>query len=720
MMNLELWKKAGEIVDTLSLKEKIGQLNQEAFRLPDPATGEALKELVRNGEVGALVLSGSATAGNDESETIPTEFLCELQRIAVEESDKKIPLLFGRDVIHGHKVVLPIPLALSATFNADIVKEGYRGIAKEAAKEGVHWTFTPMIDISRDARWGRCVEGIGEDPYLGERVAEAIVEGLQGERTADEDRLIACAKHYIGYGAAAGGRDYANTEISDTTLRNYYLKPFRAAVKAGAGTVMSSFNEIDNMPTTANRYLLREILKEELGFDGFVVSDWGAVEQTVDQGIASNRKEAANRCIEAGLDMDMVCRCYAEHLEELVKEGTVDEKVVDESARRIIYIKLLAGLFEHPYPAQYEVDYESHLANAKKCSDEAMILLKNKDNILPLDKNTKIFAAGPYLHEKRAMHGTWCLDGDVAYTKSYYEVMQEECAALTVPDSAYLPDSGLYAVRKNEAVVLFLGESNESNGEARCVTNIDFPEEQLAFVKKMKRYGVPIIGVMTFGRPIALEEAEPYFDAILYTWQSGNMTAQSAVDILFGKVNPSGRVPMTFPRVTGQTPIYYNHPAGPRFVNGYYYENGVDGYNYIDTHAQPMYRFGYGLSYTTFAYGEVKADKNSISLENLKNGETFRVSVKVKNTGEREGKETSQLYIRDVCASISRPYRELKGISKNAFAVGEEKEISFALGLEELAFYNAKGEFAAEPGIFEVYVGTDCYAENKLVIEITE
>lgn len=719
-MNLELWNKAGEIVNTLSLKEKIGQLNQEYFSLPNLQTGEALKELVRNGEVGALVLSGSATAGNDETSTIPTDFLCELQRIAVEESDSKIPLLFGRDVIHGHKVVLPIPLALSATFHPDIIKEGYRGIAQEAAKEGVHWTFTPMIDISRDARWGRCVEGIGEDPYLGEQVAKAVVEGLQGDTPADEDRLIACAKHYIGYGAAAGGRDYANAEMSDTTLRNYYLKPFRAAVKAGTGTVMSSFNEIDNMPATANRYLLREILREELGFDGFVVSDWGAVEQTVDQGIAADRKEAAKRCIEAGLDMDMVCRCYAENLEELVREGAVREETVDESARRIIYIKLLAGLFEHPYPPEYEADYEKHLQCAKQCADEAMILLKNKNDILPLDKNTKIFAAGPYLHEKRAMHGTWCLDGDVGYTESYYEVMREKCAALTVPDSAYLPDSGLYAVRKNEAIVLFLGESNESNGEARCVTNIDFPTEQLAFVKKMKRYGIPIIGVMTFGRPVALEEAEPYFDAILYTWQSGNATARSAVDILFGKVNPSGRVPMTFPRVTGQTPIYYNHPAGPRFVNGYYYENGVDGYNYIDTHAQPMYRFGYGLSYTAFAYGEVKTDKTVMTLQQLRSGEKFRIGVNVKNTGERAGKETSQLYMRDVCASISRPYRELKGISKNDFAVGEEKEVTFELGFEELAFYNAKGEFAAEPGAFEVYVGSDCYADKKAVIEITE
>ena len=719
-MNKRLWQEAKSIVNGLTLKEKTGQLNQAVFWVGAPETFDALEEKIKNGEVGALVLACSSTAGNDEKATVPSDVLDRLQRAAVNKSRAKIPLLFGRDVIHGHRVVLPVPLALTASFNPEIVKNGYANVAKEAASEGINWTFTPMLDISRDPRWGRCVEGIGEDPYLGEKMAVAMTEGLQGEAGAcADDRIVACAKHFIGYGAAEGGRDYAKSEISEYTMRNYYLKTFKAAVNAKVGTVMNSFNEISGISTAASKYLLTDILRGELDFDGFVVSDWGAIEQTVDQGVAESREDAAKICISAGLDMDMACGCYAENLERLVLSGKLDESIVDQSAQRVIYIKLIAGLFDNPYTKKFDINIKKHLLDAKKCSDETMVLLKNENNILPLDKNAKIFAAGPFLHEKRAHNGTWCLDGDTDIVESFYDVLSKECENLTVPKSPYLPDSGLSDVRSgNEALILFFGESNENNGEARCVTDISFPAEQLEYLKKMKKYHIPIIGVMAFGRPIALEEAEPYFDAILYAWHSGTCAARSCADILFGKVNPSGRLPMSFPRVTGQIPIYYNHPKGPRFVNGYYYENGRDGYNYINTLAKPMYPFGYGKSYTEFEYKNLTADKTEICLEDLKNGEKITVCVSVKNIGKRFGKEVSQLYINDVHASMTRPYRELKGFVKNEFAPGEEKIAEFSIGFDELAFYNAKNEFEVEKGEFEVYVGADCYADECIKIRV--
>lgn len=718
-MNKVSWEKAGQIVAGLSLKEKIGQLNQEMYIYNEPKTIENVKQRIRDGEIGSVIIAGTATAGTVDKSVIPTDLLNEFQRIALEESNSKIPVIFGRDVIHGHRIVLPIPLALSASFNPEIVTEGYNFVAKEAASDGINWTFAPMMDISRDGRWGRCAEGIGEDPYLGEKMAAAVVKGFQGDDYSKDDKIVACAKHYIGYGAAEGGRDYAKAEISDYTLRNYYLKPFRAAVNAGVGTIMNSFNEVSGVSTSASRYLLYDVLKDELGFNGYVVSDWGTVEQTVDQSVAKDREDAARICVNAGLDMEMVSRCYIENLEKLVADGKVDIKTIEESAQRIIYIKLMSGLFEKPYSKNFDIDYKKDVETAKKCSDETMILLKNENNILPLSKDKSIFVCGPMLHEKRSLHGTWCADGDVSYTQSFYEVINNEFDNCLGPRSPYLPDSGMTMVRRGyEAIVMFLGESYESSGETGCLANVDFPKEQLEYVKRMKSYGLPLIGVMSFGRPIGLQEAERYFDAILYTWHSGTATAQSAVDILVGRVNPSGRVPMSFPRVTGQLPLYYNHPAGPRFVNGYHYENGIDGYNYLDVPCQPMYEFGYGLSYTQFEYSNLKVDKQKISLEDLEKGDKFIISIDVKNTGNYAGKETAQLYIRDNYASMTRPYRELKGFSKDFYQIGEQKNVTFELFYEQLAFYNAKAEFKVEKGEFEVYVGASCYADNKLIIEV--
>lgn len=717
-MNSDIKKRAEEMLSKLSLKEKIAQLNQEML---GKGASDELKDKIRRGETGSVILANSSTAGNDKQQKLHTALVNELQRIAVEESPSGIPLIFGRDVIHGHNTVLPVPLALAASFNPELVRQGYRCVAKEAANDGVQWAFSPMIDISRDPRWGRCIEGIGEDPYLGERMAEAVVRGFQGEDYTRNDGIAACAKHYIGYGAVEGGRDYGKAEISDYTLRNCYLKPFKAAVKAGLGTVMNSFNEVSGVSTSASRYLLTEVLKEELEFDGYIVSDWATIPQLVVQGVAEDVKDAARLAVNAGLDMDMVSRSYIENLETLVKEGKVSEETINQSVLRVLYIKLLFGIIDNPYAAEpVAVDVLAHTKTAKACSDETMILLKNKDGILPLKPETKVFAAGPMLYEKRALLGSWTLDGDISRVSSLAEALIRKSENILFPSSPYLWDDYLKRIRREECdvIILALGESEKTTGEANSLASVELSAEQLELVKKLKRLDKPIIGVMTFGRPIALEDAEKYFDAILYTWHSGSCTADSAADILYGYVNPSGKTPMTFPRCTGQIPIYYNCSDGPSYGRSYYRDTRLSVYN--DRLATPMYPFGFGLSYTNFEYNSIRCDRSEISYDELKNGEKFRICAEVKNTGEKDGKEVSQCYICDKTASMIRPQRELKGFSKNIIKAGETKTICFELGWDELAFYNENREFKPEAGGFEIYVGTDSYAELSVTVYVTD
>lgn len=714
-MNNEYKEKACRIVKNLTLKQKIGQLNQESLNRKN---AEELKEKIRRGEVGSIILACSATAGNDEQYRGYVDYINDIQRTAVEESEAKIPIIFGRDVIHGHRTVMPIPLAQTATFNPELTKKAYHCVALEAANDGVHWTFSPMIDISRDPRWGRCIEGIGEDPYLGEKMAEAVVKGFQGEDYSAPGNIAACAKHYIGYGAVEGGRDYNVAEITDYTLRNIYLKTFRAAVDAGVATVMNSFNAVGGEATASSRYLLTELLKEELGFEGYIVSDWAAVQRLIDQGVAKNEYDAAMLAANAGLDMDMASRCYINNLETLVNNGLVSEKTIDEAAERIIYIKLLFGIMDNPYCAEIKYDIEEHRKAAKASSDEAMVLLKNKNSILPLKKETKIFAMGPMLYEKRALLGSWTLDFDINMVKSPAEMLKEYGANVLFPSSDYLWDHCLKVIRREEcdAVVLFLGESQNSTGEANSLARIELPEEQLALVRRIHSLGKPIIGVMSFGRPVALEEAEECFDAILYSWHSGTCTAESIVSILYGDVNPSGRLPISFPRCTGQIPIYYNCPDGNSYGESYYKDGRLAVYN--DRIAEPMYPFGYGLSYTEFEYKDICCENTKISYDDIANGKKFEISVVVENAGGYDGFETVQCYIRDCTASMLRPQRELKAFSKEYIKTGEKKNIRFEIGFEELSFYNRKGEFKPERGEFDIYIGKDCYAPKCITIEI--
>ncbi len=707
--------RAHEIVKSLTLKQKIGQLNQEPLGRKN---ADELREKIRRGEIGSVILACSATAGNDEQYRGYVDFINDIQRTAVEESEAKIPIIFGRDVIHGHRTVMPIPLAQTATFNPELAKKAYRCVAKEAANDGVHWSFSPMIDISRDPRWGRCIEGIGEDPHLGGKMAAAVTEGFQGEDYSAPDSLAACAKHYIGYGAVEGGRDYNLAEISDYTLRNVYLKTFKAAVEAGIATVMNSFNAIGGDATASSRYLLTDLLKEELGFDGYVVSDWATIERLIAQCVAKDEREASMLAANAGLDMDMVSRCYINNLEALVKDGSVSEETVNKAAERVIYIKLLFGIMDNPYCTGIEYNAEEHRKAAKASSDEAMVLLKNKNNILPLKKETKVFATGPMLYEKRAFLGSWTLDFDINLVKSPAEVLKESGANVLFPSSEYLWDDCLKKIRREECdtVIVFLGESESTTGEANSLARIELPEEQLALARKLHALGKPVIGVMGFGRPVALEEADDCFDAILYAWHSGTCTAESIVSILYGEVNPSGRLPISFPRCTGQIPIYYNCPNGNSYGESYYKDGRLAVYN--DRIAEPMYPFGYGLSYTEFEYKDIYCENEKISYDDIANGKKFKIYATVENIGKRDGFETAQCYIRDCTASMLRPQRELKGFSKEYIEAGGKKQVCFELGFDELAFYNGKAEFKPEKGEFDIYIGKDCYAPKCMTIEI--
>lgn len=715
MINENIEKKIDALLSEMTLEEKIGQLNQIINPI---AAHDEVMEKIRRGEVGGFLTD--SLYKDDETEAKVTWHLNELQRCAVEESRMGIPIIGGRDVIHAHKTCYPTGLALACTFNPELVELGYRCIAKEASNDGIHWTFSPMVDLSRDPRWGRCVEGPGEDPYLGGKMAGAAVRGFQGEDLSDHDSIAACAKHYLGYGASEGGRDYQRAEISDYAVRNYYLPSFREAVKAGVRTVMQSFNEISGEPTVTSHYYLTEILRDELGFDGFVVSDYGAVEQAVRQGVAKDRKEAAMLSINAGLDMDMTSECFLQNLKELVEEGKVSIEVLDEAVRRVLRVKFEVGLFEHPYIEKKPYDREYHASVARKISDEAIVLLKNEGGILPLDPKEPLAICGPYLDNTKDVVGAWCFDVDLNYVKSIRAGINEvspETPLCTSGGEFY--DAQTYWLRYGgDVVVMCLGESTLVSGEMGCMATIELPSEQIELINKVKRFGKKIVGVLCCGRPIALESCDHLFDAIIYAWQLGTEHGTAIADILFGKVCPSGKLSMTMPRRTGQVPIFYNPAPSGREADGYYGDSGIP--NYRDCSGTPMYRFGYGLSYTEFEYSEFVCEKDKLSLNEINSGKKFKFTVNVKNIGDYAGKETVQLYIRDPYSSMTRPCRELKGFSKIHLECGETKTVTLELGADELGYYGRSGRFAVEPGEFYIYIGQDCYAEQKFTVEVTE
>lgn len=707
-------RRADELLAGMTLAQKIGQITQLYY---DGTNFEEMQEILRTVQPGSLIVCGSALAGNEEQMPICRERLDALQNTAVAETG--IPLLFGRDIIHGHRVVLPVPLTMSAAFDPALIQESYDAIRQEAVYEGIKWTFAPMVDLGRDPRWGRIIEGPGEDPYVGELMAAAIVRGFQTDTLSDEQAIAACAKHFVGYGASEGGRDYNHTEIGDYLLQNTYLPAFRSAIRAGAATVMAGFNDVNGIPLSANRRLVTDVLRNQLHFDGFVVSDWDAIRQMMAfSGFAADKKDAARLALHAGVDMDMADQCYLENMEALVTEGTVPMEELDEAVRRILTVKLRMGLFDHPISRPVAYDTQAHLALAQRLAEESIILLKNEKHCLPLDKPAAIGFAGPYLHDKTELVGSWALDTDYRLVSSPAEAIRAIAPGARISDpekDAYLQVPWL---RDCQALVLMLGESRQVTGEAHCLAEPTLPAEQLDMARKARRLGIPVIGVFCFARPIVLGEEESLFDAILYAGHGGSRAAEAIAAVLYGDAEPGGRLPFTLPRSVGQIPLYYNAQPGARQINGYYNDENPYHRNYLDCSGSPAYPFGYGLSYTDFRLSEPEIAETRLSAQAVRAGARFTLRCTVENTGDRPGSTVVQLYVRDVLASRMRPLRTLRDFTKVRLCPGESRTVELSAGYADLGFYLEDGSFLLEPGEFILCCGTDCTAASCVTVTV--
>lgn len=706
-----------KLLSQMTLAEKIGQMNQVS------AGGDVslYAESIRKGQVGSIL--------NDVDPVRINAY----QRIAVEESRLGIPLLIGRDVIHGFHTVFPIPLGLAATFDPALVEQGARVAALEASAQGVRWTFSPMLDIARDPRWGRMAEGSGEDPFLDSRMAEAMVYGYQG-RVADTTSLAACIKHFVGYGAAEGGRDYNSTFLTEHQLRNIYLPPFKAAVEAGAMTLMTSFNDNDGVPSTANRFILKDILRDEWGFDGLVVTDWDSMGEMIAHGFGADRKDVAEKAANAGVDMDMMTFGFLSHLEELVKEGAVKEKTIDQAVRNILRVKVMLGLFEHPYvdvEAAKAVQYApEHLAAAQKTAEESAILLKN-DGVLPLSGKGRILVTGPMADAPWDQLGTWVFDGDKAHTITPLKALQDRFPGQVtyVPglrnsrDKRVRFDEVFSAARGADVILAFLGEEAILSGEAHCLADLNLMGAQSELLAALKATGKPVVATIMAGRPLTIERDLPNANAILYAFHPGTMGGPALVNLLTGAVNPSGKTPITFLRTVGQAPLYYNHNMtgrpykGETLLNEIGEEAGQTSLGntsyYLDYGAYPLFPFGYGLSYTTFAYSQPKLEKESYGVD-----DTLAVTFTLTNTGTREGTEVAQVYIRDVVGSITRPVKELKYFERITLAPGESRQIEARIPVSELAFYGLDRSWKVEPGEFQLWVAGDSMSGTPVSFQI--
>ncbi|MEW5978243.1 MAG: beta-glucosidase BglX [Acidobacteriota bacterium] len=691
--------KVNTLLARMTLEAKLGQLQQ----LDGHANGDYRPEhvdLARQGLLGSTLNVRGAGRVNA------------LQRVAMEESRLGIPLLFAFDVIHGYRTIFPVPLALAAAWDPSVAEEAASIAAAEATAAGIKWTFAPMVDIARDARWGRIVEGSGEDPFLGAMLAHAQVRGFQGDDYSAPTKLLACAKHWAGYGAAEGGRDYNSTEIAEHTLREVYLPPFKAALGAGVGTFMSAFNDLNGVPASANSFLLTRILRDEWKFSGFVVSDYEAVKELVNHGFATDEIEAAGAAFSAGVDMEMVTRLYRQHLPRLLKEGKISLAMIDEAVRRVLRVKYRLGLFERPYTDESReaavLLSRDHLAAARRAAAHSMVLLKNDDRVLPLARDLNSLAViGPLADDPQAPLGSWTGDGrkeDVvtllAGVKAQVSPQTRVVYAKGCDIGGACPDDFDEAVRVArgaDAVILSVGETAEMSGEAASRSSVDLPGNQLELVKAVQATGKPVVVVLMNGRPLAIPWLAENVSAILETWFAGTQAGHAIADVLFGAVNPGGKLPVTFPYNTGQIPIYYNHKnTGRPPAAGHKYTS-----KYLDAPWTPLYPFGYGLSYTRFRLADLQLSSRHIPPEGR-----LTVSVAVKNVGLRAGDEVVQLYLRDVAASVTRPVKELKGFQRITLQPGEKQRVTFVLGPEHLAFYNREMRFVVEPGRFLVMVGT--------------
>ena len=713
----EVESRIEHILGQMTLAEKIGQMNQVS------AGGEVSNyaEAIRKGQVGSIL-----------NEVDPVK-LNEFQRLAVEESRLGIPLLVGRDVIHGFHTIFPIPLGLAATFDPALVEEDARIAAVEATAQGVRWTFSPMLDIARDPRWGRIAEGSGEDTYLDARMAEAMVRGYQGE-VLDTTSMAACVKHFVGYGAAEGGRDYNSTFLTERQLRNFYLPPFEAAIKAGAMTLMTSFNDNDGVPSTGNAFVVKDILRGEWGFDGLVVTDWDSMGEMIDHGFGADRKDVAEKAINAGVDMDMMTYGFLSHLEELVKEGAVKQSAIDQAVRNILRIKIMLGLFEHPYvdvEAAKAVQYApEHLAAARKTAEESAILLKN-DGILPLKGKGRILVTGPMADAPWDQLGTWCFDGQKEHTVTPLEALQERFPGQVtyVPGLRYSREKResfadvVSAARSADVVLAFLGEEAILSGEAHCLADLNLIGSQSELLSALKASGKPVVATILAGRPLTIERDLPNCNAVLYSFHPGTMGGPALARLLSGDANPSGKTPITFLRTVGQAPLYYNHNMTGRPYRGEKLLADIDleagqtslgntSY-YLDYGAYPLFPFGYGLSYTTFEYSNASLDKKEYGVE-----DTITLSFTLSNTGEYKGTEVVQVYVRDLVGTLTRPVKELKAFERVELASGESRTVTLQIPVQSLAFWGLDGVKKVEPGDFQLWVAGDSATGEALSFKV--
>ena len=703
---LPVEERVNDLLGRMTLEEKILQLNQYTLGRNNNENnlGEAIKQIPAG--IGSLIYF-------DET----PELRNAMQKRAMEETRLGIPLIFGYDVIHGFRTVYPISLAQACSWNTELVEDACATAALEARKSGVDWTFSPMIDVARDGRWGRISEGYGEDPYTNAAFCVASVNGYQGNDLTNADRVAACLKHYVGYGASEAGMDYVYTEISNQTLWDTYLPPYEAGIKAGAQTVMSSFNDISGTPGSGNHYTMTEILKNRWKHDGFVVSDWSAVPQLIAQGAAADSKEAARVAFNAGLEMDMMGRCYDKHLEALVEEGKVSMERIDDAVRRILRVKFRLGLFENPYTPVSKPDERFLLpqskAVAERLAEESIVLLKNEGGILPLQSASAktIVVMGPLVDAEMELLGNWHGHGRAEDVYPIRKALQEEFGSqANLLFHAGCPFDGddnsqfagaLEVARQADVLLLFMGERHNWSGENCVRSTIELPDIQSAFIAEMKKAGKPIVLILANGRPLALSNVEPLCDAIVEMWQPGVPGGKPVAGVLSGRVNPSGKLSVTFPRATGQIPIYYNRRKSARPNSG----------KYQDIPSMPLYDFGYGLNYTRFTYGDVSLSKTSVAA-----GEKLVAEVSVTNVGERDGAETVHWFISDPACRITRPNKELKHFEKQLIKAGETKTFRFEIDpMRDLSFVDADGQRFLEPG--EYYIMVD---GQKVKLEIHE
>lgn len=714
-LDRETERKVENLLKQMTLEEKIGQTNQlSSYYVP-----EEMAPVLRSGAVGSILNAATPEIAN------------QLQRYAVEESRLGIPIIISRDVIHGYKTIFPIPLGQAATFDPELVELGARVAAVEATAAGIRWTFSPMLDIARDPRWGRIAEGSGEDPYLTSVMGAAMTRGYQGNGVGDPTCMAACIKHFAGYGAAEGGRDYNSTNIPERLLRNVYLPPFEEAVRNGAMTVMTSFNDNDGVPSTGNEWLLKQVLRNEWGFDGMVVTDWNSAGELISHGFATNEADAARLSLNAGVDMDMMSHTYYNHIADLIREGKVSQKQLDDAVRNILRLKFRLGLFDNPYidtELSARVNYcDEHLAAARKTALESAVLLQNENRTLPFDasKIKRLVVTGPLADAPYEQMGTWTFDGEASHTVTPLAALQaaygDRMQIVYHPVLAYSRDTATPAqlaaltadAARADAVLVVLGEEAILSGEAHSLADLNLQGSQSELLAAAKRSGKPVATIIMAGRPLTIADNLKNTDALLYAFHPGTMGGPALVDLLFGVASPSGKTPVTFPKVVGQIPIHYNHNMTGRPAAGTetllkdipvkagQTSLGCTSF-LLDAGFYPLYPFGYGLSYTTFEYADITLDKQEYTA-----GDTIHVSFELRNTGDRDATEVAQLYVRDLVGSIARPVKELKSFARVDLKAGESRRMTFELPVEALAFWGLDMRKKVEPGEFQLWVAGD-------------